>query len=601
MLTYTQESLNWCRSLVKFLIILIAMLGLSAGALHAYQKRNLLVQAALLSEGYTLSASVKARVADYYLQNNAMPHDNQSAELPPAKSIYGTSVKRVSVNLSGVIMVDFDEEIGRQSMHFTPSASPMSGLLEWQCTSDSIDQKVLELLKPTCRFTAATNEGKLINAIANSQIDTIRQLLDGGANPDAVVNGNTPLMLASKIGHVDVVKMLSERGASIDNNTLNSERRTPLMVAISSDNADVVAYLLANGASVTRRDYKGLSALDHAVNTDRRLGGERYQLMVLARLNPNFAGAPQLGAGVSRTQTEQTEHLARLYPQLLQAATNCRVKRLATLFREEGDFNPPDMVDGKPMITQIKKPECSEKLLKYVKTKSIYKKALGARFSAANKACDMNSVESLLLTNPGIDIVAQTGLYSYFEQAMFAGCSSMVAFYIRDDGLADKINGGHLLSAIRKTPQKKQVAIVGALIVAGVDVNYRDANGNTPLAEAISLEQPVVSKYLVDAGADVNAPTKNKSYPLIEASKKGYHHLVSQLISEGADVNQQDAFGRTALIAAVAKGRSRLVDTLLRAGANAKLRDNNGINAVTLSESRNYSQIYSQLTASAAY
>ena len=71
--------------------------------------------------------------------------------------------------------------------------------------------------------------------------------------------------------------------------------------------------------------------------------------------------------------------------------------------------------------------------------------------------------------------------------------------------------------------------------------------------------------------------------------------------SEGADVNQQDAFGRTALIAAVAKGRRRLVDTLLRAGANAKLRDNNGINAVTLSESRNYTQIYSQLTASAAY
>ena len=164
------------------------MIGLSAGALHAYQKRNLLVQAALLSEGYTLSASVKARVADYYLQNNAMPHDNQSAELPPAKSIYGTSVKRVSVNLSGVIMVDFDEEIGRQSMHFTPSASPMSGLLEWQCTSDSIDPKVLELLKPTCRFTAATNEGKLINAIANGQLDVIRQVLDGGANPLSLIH-----------------------------------------------------------------------------------------------------------------------------------------------------------------------------------------------------------------------------------------------------------------------------------------------------------------------------------------------------------------------------------------------------------------------------
>jgi len=253
---YTQESLNWCRSLVKFLIILIAMIGVSAGALHAHQKRNLLLQAALLSEGYALSASVKKRVSEYYIQNNAMPHDNASADLPPAKSIYGTSVKRVSVNRSGLIMVDFDEEIGRQSMIFTPSVSPITTQIEWRCSSDSIDRKVLDLLKPTCNYTAATNEGKLIHAIANSHIDTIAQLLNSGANPDAVVNGNTPLMLASKIGKVEVVRMLFEKGASVDNNALNSERRTPLMVAINSNNADVVGYLLANGASVTRRDYR---------------------------------------------------------------------------------------------------------------------------------------------------------------------------------------------------------------------------------------------------------------------------------------------------------------------------------------------------------
>jgi len=578
------------------------MIGLSAGALHAHQKRNLLLQAALLSEGYSLSASVKSRVSDYYIQNNAMPHDNLSADLPPAKSIYGTSVKRVSVNRSGVIMVDFDDEIGRQSMVFTPSASAVNGLLEWRCSSDSIDRKVLELLKPTCNFTAATNEGKLINAIANSQIDIVKQLLESGANPDAVVNGNTPLMLASKIGNVDVVDMLYEKGASVDNNALNSERRTPLMVAINSNNANVVGFLLANGASVTRRDYKGLSALDHAVNTDRRLGGERYQLMVMARLNPNFAGAPQLKVSIEgRTTAEQAAHLEKLYPQLAQAAVDCRVQRLATLFQEENDYKAPELVDGKPLVTQIRKPGCSTKLTAYIKTKSSYKAALTARFRGANKACDLKSVEAMLRVNPDIDIVGEQHANSHFEQAMFAGCSGLVAFYIRDHGLGDKIDGSHLLSAIRKSPQKKQVAIVGALIAAGADVNYRDAKGDTPLAEAISLEHPVVSKYLVDAGADVGAPTRNDSYPLIEASKKGFNHLVLQLIRQGADINQQDKLGRTALVAAVAKGRRRLVDTLLRAGANPMLKDNDGISAVMLAESRNYKQIYSQLTANASF
>jgi len=573
------------------------MIVLGAGALHAYQKRNLLLQAALLSEGYALSVEVKRRVADYYIQNNTMPHDNLSADLPPAKSIYGTSVKRVSVNRSGLIMVDFDEEIGRQSMLFTPSISPVTGLLDWRCSSDSIDRKVLELLKPACKFTAVTNEGRLINAIANNHIDIIQQLLDSEADADAVINGNTPLMLASKIGNVDVVKMLVEKGASIDNNALNSERRSPLMVAISSDNADVVGYLLANGASVNRRDYNGLTALDHAANTDRRLGGERYQLMVLARHNPDFAGAPQLGAGTGRTTAEQTAHLERLYSQLSQAAIDCHVQRLATLFQEENDFNPPEIVDGKPLATQIQKPECSTKLRSYIKTKNIYKKALSARFSAANTACDLKSVEVMLRSNPDIDIVGQKRLYSYFEQAMFAGCSDLVAFYIRDYQLGEKLVGNHLLGAIRRTPQKKQVEIVGALIVAGVDVNYRDENGDTPLAAAISLEQPVVAKYLVDAGANVSAPTRDKSYPLIEASKKGYHHLVLQLIHRGASIKQQDALGRTALLAAVAIGRPRLVDTLLRAGANALQKDNTGINAVMLAKSKNYKQIHAQLTA----
>lgn len=577
------------------------MVGMIAGAWHSHQKRNLLIQAALLSEGFSLSQSVKARVADHYFQNSEMPHDNADAELPPAKSIYGTSVKRIAVNRSGLVMVDFEQEIGLQAMIFTPSVNPVTGILEWRCSSDSIEPKVLELLKPNCSSTVSTNEGQLINAIANNSIERVKQLLDAGANPDAVVNGNAPLMLAAKIGNIDTVKMLIGQGASIDNNALNSERRTPLMVAINSDNAEVVGFLLAEGASVTRRDYKGLTAQEHAVNTDRRLSGERYELMVLARLNPNFAGKPKQHARTQRTAVEQANHLDALYLQLTQAANDCYVQRLATLLQEENDYDNPEFVAGKALSTHVRKPDCSAALTTYIKTKDTYKAALDSRFSAASSACDQKTVDGLMRRNPELDIMSSNRLHSHFDRAMFSGCSNLVSFFIRDQNLRNQLDGSVLMSAIRKAPQNKQIELVGTLIEAGVDVNYRDDIGETPLALAISLEQPVVAKYLVDAGADVNAKTMSDSFPLIEASKKGFNYLASQLIMQGADINQQDSLGRTALVAAVATGRRRLVDTLLRAGSHPMHKDHDGISAVMLAESRNFKQIYSQLTANASY
>lgn len=575
---------------------------MAAGALHHYQKRNLLIQAALLSEGFSLSESVRARVAEHYVEQGVMPHDNVDADLPPAKSIYGTSVKRVTVNRSGTVLVDFDEEIGQQSLIFTPSVSPVSGLVDWRCTSDSIGNKTLELLRPACQHIASTNEGKLINAIANSKVDEARQQLLLGANPNAVVNGNTPLMLASKIGSLEIVKLLSDQGASVDNNALNSERRTPLMVAITSNNAEVVAYLLSKGASVTRRDYKGLTAQDHAVNTDRRLGGERYELMVLARLNPNFAGAPKRKSKAKRSSADQAAHLESLHGQFVLAATDCHVQRLATLLREENDYDydSPELIDGEPLTSHIRKPVCSGKLHAFIKTKSVYQKALHAKFSAANRACDLKGVDSLLRANTELDIVERDDRYSHFDRAVISGCADLVSYYIRGHDMGDHLDGEHLANAIHKAPTTKQVEMVGTLIAAGIDVNYRDDSGETLLAAAISLEQPVVAKFLVDAGADVNATTKNDSYPLIEASKKGFNHLVTQLIRQGAKINQQDAMGRTALISAVAKGRKRLVDTLLRSGANPLHRDNDGISSVALAESRNFDQIYTQLTATAS-
>lgn len=589
---------------MKLLIILLAMAAAGGGALHSWHSRTLYVRAALLSEAFSLSAPVKLRVADHFVRHGVMPHDNDDAGLPPPKSLYGTSVRRVAINRGGVLIVDFDEEIGRESMTFTPSVSTVSGLLDWRCTSDSIDPDVLERLRPGCAYLPATAESRLMHAIANRDAARVGELLGAGAKANAVVNGNTPLMLAAKVGDIAVVEALIAAGARIDNGALDAERRTPLMVAITSDHADVVGLLLGHGASVTRVDHRDLTALDHAVATDRRLGGERYTLLVSARFNPRFAGTGADVADVApgdtaREAATRERRLVTLHDELRGAARACHVQRLASLLREQGDLDSPELVGGEPLATRTRKPACRAELAAYLPSKASYRLARAARLRAAVSACDTRQVDAMLAADVDLGVRdGADGRPAPFEQAIISGCTGVVSLMIRARELDGRLDDDILLHAIRRAPQDVIVRLVGVLIAAGANVDARDADGNTPLAEAISLEQPVVAKYLVDAGADVDGPTATGSRPIVEASKKGYGHLVTQLIASGADIEGRDAFGRTALLAAVAGGHQRLVDALVRAGADVRRRDENGIDAVLLAESRNLRRIRTLLVAS---
>jgi len=593
---------------LKFPIILLAMAAAAGGgALHSWHSRTLYVRAALLSEGFSLSAPAKLRVADHYVRHGVMPHDNADAGLAPPNSLYGTSVRRVAINRGGVLVVDFDEEIGRESMTFTPSVSTVSGLLDWRCTSDSIEPAVLERMRPGCDHLPATSESRLMNAIANSDAARVGELLAAGALPDAVVNGDTPLMLAAEVGDTSVVEALLGAGAHVDDAAPNSERRTPLMVAITSDNPDVVGLLLGRGASVERKDHRDLTALDHAVATDRRLGGERYTPLVSARFDPRFAGvgsgeAAPSAADATRAAAEREARLIELHDELRGAARDCHVQRLASLLREEGDLGTPELVDGEPLATRTRRPACREQLAAHLPSKASYRRARAARLRGAVSICDRRQVDAMLRADDDLDVVdGVDGRPAPFEQAIVSGCTDIASLMIRTRRLGEnRLDDDILLHAIRRAPQGSLVPLVGVLIAAGADVNAHDADGRTPLAEAISLEQPVIAKYLVDAGADVRAPTASGSRPIVEASKKGYEHLVTQLIRRGADIESRDAHGRTALLAAVAGGHQRLVGSLMRAGADVRRRDENGIDAVLLAESRDLRQIRTLLMASGA-
>ena len=585
---------------MRLLIILLAMLGAGAGALHSWHGRNLYVQASLYAEAFALTAQPKLRVGDRYVQSGRMPNDNAAAGLPPPRRLYGTAVKRIAVNRGGVLVVDFDDVIGRTSMTFTPAVSGVSGLLTWRCTSDSIDPDVLERLEQSCSWLPATPESRLMNAIANRDLPEVHAQLDAGADVDRVVSGNTPLMLAAKAGNPAIVETLLDAGAAVDNTALNAERRTPLMVAITSDRAEIAGLLMARGASVTVADYRGMNAMQHAEETDARLGGQRYTLLVAARHNPRFAGGTERPGTSGPTPERRRARLEGLYGELRTAANDCHVKRLASLFSEEGDLDSPELVGDAPMAGLIRKPACRTALVRHLADKRSYRLARAARFAAAVRTCDRRQAEAMLGDDPDLDVFETFEDVSHLDRAVAAGCTGIVALFVRERDVQGKLPAGALLDAIRGAPQRSLVPLVGALVAAGADVDRRDADGETPLSLAIGLEQPVVAKLLIDAGADVARTTADGSTVLVEAAKKGYAHLVEDLLAHGAALDGQDRLGRTALLAAVSRDDSRTVDLLIRAGANPRVRDENGMDALLLADSRRLRRIRTLLTTASA-
>jgi len=567
------------------------------GAIHSRHSHISFVQAAGLSEAFSLVSTVKLRVADYHAKHGVMPHDNAQAGVQPPRSLYGTDVKQIAIRRGGHVFVEFDDQVGLRSMVFTPAVSVSNGALTWECSSDSIESQVLQKIKPACRFEVTNADSRMMRAIATQDLAGLDVALANGADSEAVIHGNTPLMRAAKIGSLAIVERLLSAGAGVDQALPQDERQTPLMVAINSGNEQVVQLLLGFGASLTRTDYHGLSALDYAIAKDQELGGNRFVVQISARLNPQLAGALEHSALTSDRLLEQEMQLQNYYHELRNAASDCHVIRIATLFEQENESDADALVDGLPLSYHTQKPRCSASLTRYIGTKTVFQRAVQARFALAVRDCDTTQMESMLSENKSLHVNNSHGGITHLDRAVKSGCADLVNILSRTKNFQFSKNDDVLLRAIQSAPQSSLVTMVGALIEAGANVDSRDIDGRSPLLASISLEQPVIAQYLIAADAKINGVVGDARYPLVEASKKGYVRVVKLLIDQGVDINVQDDIGRSALMVAVNRGHTDLVSVLLQAGADIKLRDVHGIDAVVLAQSSSHKRIKNMLLA----
>jgi ankyrin repeat protein len=97
--------------------------------------------------------------------------------------------------------------------------------------------------------TVATNVSELTKStvnpfcisIAKGDIETVKKLLELGADVNEKSNGMTPVMYAAKFNRVEILKLLVEKGAKLD---VKSEKGLTAETYAKQSNAnDALAYL----------------------------------------------------------------------------------------------------------------------------------------------------------------------------------------------------------------------------------------------------------------------------------------------------------------------------------------------------------------------
>jgi ankyrin repeat protein len=116
------------------------------------------------------------------------------------------------------------------------------------------------------------------------------------------------------------------------------------------------------------------------------------------------------------------------------------------------------------------------------------------------------------------------------------------------------------------------LSLVTQMIQSGIDINYKNRNGVTPLSLALENGDAPMTDLLLSAGADPNLVGLAGETPLMIAAHTGIARCADLLIKSGALIDMRDNnFSQTALMIAAREGHQALAEVLLRYGAQVNL------------------------------
>jgi len=384
-------------------------------------------------------------------------------------------------------------------------------------------------------------------ASTNGNARMIALLLEAGADSnERDKQGETALMTAAKVGSVDSVRTLLDHSATIDARDPAFEQ-TALMMAIREDHPDVVKLLVDRGASVNTQTRAGAAppwilpnsvpGFGHGIGIVRGglpERGSRYlipgamtPLLYAARDGRTESARILIAAGAELERTD-----ANGITPLLMAITNDHVDTARFLIERGANVTAVDWYGRTPLWA------------------SIELRNMDVDSSTFENGVDRGPALELIkaLLDKGVDVNARTKEVPPIRRQMLhvTGDLSWVDFtgqtpFLRA-ALAADIEVMRLLLAHGADPKITAFAGTNALMAAaGVDwvVDQTTDEGPAARLEAVKL--------CYDLGFDVNAVNSMGISAVMGAANRGSDDIIEFLVSKGARLDITDKEGRTPL------------------------------------------------------
>ncbi len=420
----------------------------------------------------------------------------------------------------------------------------------------------------------------LMNAVRyENNVAIVDMLLKAGADikiPE--VDGNSPLHIACRSGDLPMVESLLAAGGDVrDTNKFGD---TALHYAAFSGNPAVVAKVLSLGGDVNARLENGETPLMIATQNRSRLAV--IDPLIAAGADVSFKNHSNWTALHFAAQSGSPEMVAKLISAganvrsrnnvgytPLHLAANCGEPLVIELLLAAGaDIESRDeyeentallMAAGGGALPVLEKLLAAGADLKCTNRRGETPLHRAARYRGAPV------IERLVQAGGDVDARMEGGETPLMLAAQNANGAEAFAQLLKAGADVQCVNASNN-SILHYAVQGGNVSMVEKILAAGVDVNAKNGQGETPLFQAVG-RLPEIARMLLENGANPNARSNRNATPLHRAVCFDKTDVTQLLLAAGADINACDDEGRTPLVCCFGSENPNF-DLLLEAGAD---------------------------------